>query len=78
MRLERLAVSGEDGTVHLSRLFSSIQTNDLVVRREDNDQLLIEDNRHLSEYNVVDGTEIAFFKRSDYELYLKNPVLAMD
>jgi hypothetical protein len=54
------------------------QTNDLVMRCEEDDRLVIADDKRLVDYNVVDGTEITFFKRSDYELYKQNSELLMD
>ncbi|CAF1145634.1 unnamed protein product [Rotaria sordida] len=54
------------------------KSNDVVIRRDSDEQLIIEDAKRLCDYNIIDGTEIAFFKRSDYELYKQNPDLVMD
>ncbi|CAF1052575.1 unnamed protein product [Rotaria sordida] len=54
------------------------KSNDVVIRRDSDEQLIIEDAKCLCDYNIIDGTEIAFFKRSDYELYKQNPDLVMD
>ncbi|CAF1091436.1 unnamed protein product [Rotaria sp. Silwood1] len=54
------------------------KSNDVVIRRDGDERLIIEDDKHLCDYNIVDGTDIAFFKRSDYELYKQNPDLVMD
>ncbi|CAF1177351.1 unnamed protein product [Adineta ricciae] len=54
------------------------KSNDVTIRRDGDDRLIIEDDKHLCDYNVVDGTEIAFFKRSDYEIYKEKPDLVMD
>lgn len=55
-----------------------IQTNDVVIRREDDERLTIADDKRLVDYAIVDGTEISFFKGSDYESYKQNPTLTMD
>jgi hypothetical protein len=49
-----------------------------VIRRDGDERFIIDDNKHLCDYNIVDGTEIAFFKHSDYEVYKQNPDLVMD
>ncbi len=49
-----------------------------MIRRDGDEQLIIGDDKRLCDYNIVDGTEIAFFKRSDYEIYKQNPDLLMD
>jgi hypothetical protein len=49
-----------------------------VIRRDGDERLIIEDDKCLRDYNIVDGTDIAFFKRSDYEIYKQNPDLVMD
>ncbi|UJR22539.1 hypothetical protein I4U23_025588 [Adineta vaga] len=54
------------------------KSNDVTVRRDGDDRFIIEDDKRLCDYNVVNGTEIAFFKRSDYEIYKKNPDLLID
>ncbi|CAF0875842.1 unnamed protein product [Adineta steineri] len=54
------------------------KSNDVVIRRDGDDRLIIEDDKHLCDYNIVEGTEIAFFKYSDYEVYKKNPAMTMD
>ena len=50
----------------------------MVTRRDGDEELIIEDDKRLCDYKIVDGTEIAFFKRGDYELYKENPELVMD
>ncbi len=54
------------------------KSNDVVIRRDGDERLIIEDDKRLCDYNITDGTEIAFFKRSDYEVYKQNPDLVMD
>lgn len=54
------------------------QSNDVVVRRDGDDELIIDDDKRLCDYKIVNGTEIAFFKRDDYEIYKQNPELVMD
>jgi len=49
-----------------------------VIRRDNDEQLIIDDDKHLCDYHIVDGTEIAFFKRSDFEVYKQDPDLVMD
>jgi len=58
--------------------FPLIQSNDVVIRRDGDDRLIIADDKCLRDYNIVDGTEIAFFKYSDYQVYKENPDLIMD
>ena len=57
---------------------SCIQTNDVVIRQEDDERLTIADDKRLVNYAIVDGTEISFFKGSDYESYKQSPILTMD
>lgn len=49
-----------------------------MIRTDEDERLIIADDKRLCDYNIVDGTEIAFFKRSDYEIYKQNPDLIMD
>jgi hypothetical protein len=49
-----------------------------VIRRDGDEELIIKDDKHLCDYHIVNGTEIAFFKHSDYEIYKQNPDLTLD
>ncbi len=49
-----------------------------MIRRDGDEQFIITDDKRLCDYHIVDGTEIAFFKFSDYEIYKQNTDLTMD
>ncbi|XP_051877467.1 UPF0538 protein C2orf76 homolog isoform X2 [Pristis pectinata] len=51
------------------------KTNDLVVSLDNDDQLLLKETSTLKEAGVAHETEMAYFKREDYETYKKNPVM---
>lgn len=45
---------------------------------DDDEHLIIEDDKHLSDYGIVHETEICFFKAIDYYAYKENPTLKLD
>jgi len=47
------------------------KSNDPVINCENDDQLILKPGQKLNESNVRHETEIAFFKLSDYQAYLK-------
>ena len=47
------------------------KSNDPVMNCDNDDQLILKPGQKLSESNVRHETEIAFFKLSDYQAYLK-------
>ncbi|XP_038645755.1 UPF0538 protein C2orf76 homolog isoform X2 [Scyliorhinus canicula] len=50
------------------------KSNDLVVSLDNDDQLMLKEASTLKEAGVAHETEMAFFKREDYETFKKNPV----
>ncbi|XP_072903674.1 UPF0538 protein C2orf76 homolog [Hemitrygon akajei] len=51
------------------------KTNDLVVSLDNDDQLVLKELSTLKEAGVAQETEMAFFKKEDYETFKKNPVM---
>ncbi|NP_001388085.1 UPF0538 protein C2orf76 homolog isoform 4 [Rattus norvegicus] len=51
----------------------SFQTNELVLGLEDDDTLLLKEDRTLKDSGVASETEIAFFCGEDYRRYKANP-----
>ncbi|XP_060683836.1 UPF0538 protein C2orf76 homolog isoform X1 [Hemiscyllium ocellatum] len=51
------------------------KTNDLVVSLDNDDQLVLKEASTLKEAGVAHETELAYFKREDYEKFKKNPVV---
>ncbi|XP_078408509.1 UPF0538 protein C2orf76 homolog isoform X1 [Cetorhinus maximus] len=51
------------------------KTNDLVVSLDNDDQLMLKEASTLKEAGVAHETEMACFKKEDYETFKKNPVV---
>ncbi|KAJ0070653.1 hypothetical protein NL108_017327 [Boleophthalmus pectinirostris] len=52
------------------------KTNDLVMSLDDQDKPLLQENQTLQEAGVTNETELAFFKKSDYDAFKANPQVA--
>lgn len=52
------------------------KTSDLVMSLDDNDKPLLEENQTLKAAGVANETEMAFFKKEDYDLFKANPQMA--
>lgn len=65
-------------TLKIEHFPHQAKTNELAIRLDGDERLIIEDEKHLSDYGVVNETEICFFKSTDYEIYKKNPMLKLD
>jgi hypothetical protein len=51
------------------------KTNNLIINLETGDSdIWDDDNKTLAEYGAAHEWEISFFKRADYDEYVKNPV----
>ncbi|XP_036397106.1 UPF0538 protein C2orf76 homolog [Megalops cyprinoides] len=49
------------------------KTNELVMSLEDDDKLILREGLSLKAAGVANETELAFFRREDYEIYKANP-----
>ncbi|KAM6970686.1 UPF0538 protein C2orf76 homolog [Aplochiton taeniatus] len=49
------------------------KTNELVMSLEEDEKLILKDGLTLRATGVANETELAFFKREDYEIFKKNP-----
>ncbi|KAG7467515.1 hypothetical protein MATL_G00154600 [Megalops atlanticus] len=49
------------------------KTNELVMGLEDDDKLILREGLSLKAAGVANETELAFFRREDYEIYKANP-----
>ncbi|XP_034042635.1 UPF0538 protein C2orf76 homolog [Thalassophryne amazonica] len=49
------------------------KTNELVMSLDDDDKLILQDGLTLRAAGVANETELAFFKKEDYELFKANP-----
>lgn len=52
------------------------KTNELVMSLEEDEKLILKDGLTLKAAGVANETELAFFKREDYEIFKKNPKTA--
>ncbi|XP_007894358.1 UPF0538 protein C2orf76 homolog [Callorhinchus milii] len=52
------------------------KTNELVMSLEDDDQLMLKEDSTLKAAGVAHETELAYFKKEDYEKYKANPTVA--
>ncbi|XP_042350777.1 UPF0538 protein C2orf76 homolog [Plectropomus leopardus] len=52
------------------------KTNELVMSLEDDEKLILQDGQTLEAAGVANETEVAFFRKEDYELYKANPQTA--
>jgi len=58
-------------TLKIEHQAHGAKSNDPVMNCENDDQLILKPGQKLNESNVRHETEIAFFKLSDYQAYLK-------
>lgn len=58
-------------TLKIEHQAHGAKSNDPVMNCDNDDQLILKPGQKLSESNVRHETEIAFFKLSDYQAYLK-------
>jgi len=58
-------------TLKIEHQAHGFKSNDPVMNCENDDQLILKPGQKLNESNVRHETEIAFFKLSDYQAYLK-------
>lgn len=58
-------------TLKIEHQAHGAKSNDPVINCENDDQLILKPGQKLNESNVRHETEIAFFKLSDYQAYLK-------
>ncbi|CAB1328826.1 unnamed protein product [Coregonus sp. 'balchen'] len=49
------------------------KTNELVMSLEDDDKLILQDGLTLRAAGIANETELAFFRKEDYELFKANP-----
>ncbi|KAL0963569.1 hypothetical protein UPYG_G00308080 [Umbra pygmaea] len=49
------------------------KTNELVMSLDDDDKLILQDDLTLRAAGVANETELAFFKKEDYEVFKANP-----
>ncbi|XP_070694576.1 UPF0538 protein C2orf76 homolog isoform X2 [Pempheris klunzingeri] len=52
------------------------QTNELVMSLDDDEKLVLQDGQTLKAAGVANETEVAFFRKEDYQLYKANPKTA--
>ncbi|XP_062313457.1 UPF0538 protein C2orf76 homolog isoform X1 [Osmerus eperlanus] len=49
------------------------KTNELVMSLEDDDKLILQEGISLRAFGIANETELAFFRREDYEMFKSNP-----
>uniref|UniRef100_A0A3Q4BU96 Uncharacterized protein n=1 Tax=Mola mola TaxID=94237 RepID=A0A3Q4BU96_MOLML len=54
-------------------MYVCVSTNELVMSLDDDDKLILQNGQTLRAAGVVNETEVAFFRREDYDLYKANP-----
>ncbi|CAB1449016.1 unnamed protein product [Pleuronectes platessa] len=52
------------------------KTNELVMSLDDDENLILHDGQSLRTADVANETEVAFFRKEDYDLYKTNPQIA--
>ncbi|CAL9689974.1 unnamed protein product [Knipowitschia caucasica] len=52
------------------------KTNDLVMSLDDQDKPLLKESETLREAGITNETELAFFRKADYEAFKANPQMA--
>ncbi|KAJ0005755.1 hypothetical protein NQD34_015649 [Periophthalmus magnuspinnatus] len=52
------------------------KTNDLVMSLDDQDKPFLQENQTLRDAGVSNETELAFFKKADYDIFKANPQVA--
>ncbi|XP_070694577.1 UPF0538 protein C2orf76 homolog isoform X3 [Pempheris klunzingeri] len=52
------------------------KTNELVMSLDDDEKLVLQDGQTLKAAGVANETEVAFFRKEDYQLYKANPKTA--
>ncbi|XP_078259593.1 UPF0538 protein C2orf76 homolog isoform X2 [Rhinoraja longicauda] len=65
----------QNDTLKIIHQAHGAKTNDLVVSLDNDDQLILKETSTLKEAGVAHETEMAYFKKEDYETYKKNPVV---
>ncbi|XP_076602347.1 UPF0538 protein C2orf76 homolog [Chaetodon auriga] len=60
-------------TMKITHQAHGAKTNELVMSLEDDEKLILQNDQSLRAAGVVNETEVAFFRKEDYELYKANP-----
>lgn len=63
-------------TMKISHQPFGAKSSDPVINREDDEGLILKREKTLKECNIVNETEISYFKLEDYMKYQENPHLA--